>query len=123
LGANSMVGEIAANDGYLLQYVAERGVPCFGVEPTSSTATIARARGLKIFEEFFGVALAERLVGEGFQSDLLVANNVLAHVPDINDFVRGVARLLKPTGVATFEFPHLLPLVKQSQFDTIYHEH
>ncbi|MBI5326885.1 MAG: class I SAM-dependent methyltransferase [Deltaproteobacteria bacterium] len=123
LNRNSMVVEIAANDGYLLQYVKERGIPCYGVEPTASTAVAARAKGIYIIEEFFGVSLAERLAKDGRQADLIIANNVLAHVPDINGFVSGFARLLKPRGVATFEFPHLLRMVAESQFDTIYHEH
>ena len=123
LGADSCVVEVAANDGYLLQYVQERAIPCYGIEPTASTAAAARAKGLHIVEEFFGVALAERLVAQGRQADLTAANNVLAHVPDINDFVRGFARLLKPQGVATFEFPHLLRMVQECQFDTAYHEH
>lgn len=123
LGAHSQVVEVAANDGYLLQYVAGRGIPCLGVEPTASTAAAARARGIEVVEQFFGVALARTLVAEGRAADLTVANNVLAHVPDINDFVAGFAVLLKPQGVATFEFPHLLQLVQQCQFDTLYHEH
>jgi len=123
LTAQSHVIEVAANDGYLLQYVKAAGVPCTGIEPTASTAAAARNRGITIVEEFFGVALADRLVEQGLQADLTTANNVLAHVPDINDFVAGFARLLKPQGVATFEFPHLLQLVQQNQFDTIYHEH
>ena len=123
LGAHSQVVEVAANDGYLLQYVAGRGIPCLGVEPTASTAAAARARGIEVVEQFFGVALARTLVAGGRAADLTVANNVLAHVPDINDFVAGFAVLLKPQGVATFEFPHLLQLVQQCQFDTLYHEH
>lgn len=123
LNAESHVVEVASNDGYLLQYFAAEGIPCLGIEPTHSTAEAARARGIESIEEFFGVALAERLVAEGRSADLTVANNVLAHVPDINDFVAGFARLLKPAGVATFEFPHLLRLIEESQFDTIYHEH
>ncbi|MDP4078090.1 class I SAM-dependent methyltransferase [Acidovorax sp. A1169] len=123
LGAHSQVVEVAANDGYLLQYVAGRGIPCLGVEPTASTAAAARARGIDVVEQFFGVALARTLVADGRAADLTVANNVLAHVPDINDFVAGFAVLLKPQGVATFEFPHLLQLVQQCQFDTLYHEH
>ena len=123
LDGNSHVVEVAANDGYLLQYVKEAGVPCLGIEPTASTAQVARSKGIEIVEEFFGVELAERLVAEGRAADLTVANNVLAHVPDINDFVGGFARLLKPRGVATFEFPQLLQLVSECQFDTIYHEH
>ena len=123
LGAASHVVEVAANDGYLLQYVKARGIPCLGVEPTASTAQAARAKGIAVRESFFGVALAEALAGEGFAADLMVANNVLAHVPDINDFSAGFARLLKPQGVASFEFPHLMRLVAEHQFDTIYHEH
>ena len=123
LGSNSQVIEIAANDGYLLQYVQARGIPCLGIEPTASTAGAARQRGIRVREEFFGVQLARQLLAEGQAADLMIANNVLAHVPDINDFVGGFALALKPEGVATFEFPHLLRLVGQVQFDTIYHEH
>ena len=123
LGAQSLVVEVAANDGYLLQYVKQAGVPCLGIEPTASTAAAARARGLEIDERFFGVALAQELRAQGRQADLMAANNVLAHVPDINDFVAGFAALLKPQGVVTFEFPHLLRMVQQCQFDTAYHEH
>ena len=123
LGANSHVVEVASNDGYLLQYVKARGISSLGVEPTASTAAAARERGIEVREEFFGEALARQLVAEGHAADLTAANNVLAHVPDINDFVNGFAVLLKPSGVATFEFPHLLRLVQERQFDTIYHEH
>lgn len=123
LGRDSYVVEVASNDGYLLQYVSARAIPCLGVEPTRSTATVARGKGLDVVEEFFGRDLAERLVANGRSADLLIANNVLAHVPDINDFASGVARILKRDGVATFEFPHLLQLVSGVQFDTIYHEH
>ena len=123
LDAGSNVVEIAANDGYLLQYVQQRGIPCLGVEPTASTANAAREKGIRIVQSFFGVELAKQLVKDGFAADLTVANNVLAHVPDINDFVAGFALLLKPTGAATFEFPHLLRQVQESQFDTVYHEH
>jgi len=108
LDADSLVVEIAANDGYLLQYVKDRGIPCLGVEPTASTAAAAREKGIEIKEEFFGTELAGQLDREGFSADLMAANNVLAHVPDINDFVAGFSLLLKPQGVATFEFPHLL---------------
>ena len=123
LGAHSCVVEVAANDGYLLQYVQADGIPCYGIEPTASTAAAARGRGIEIVERFFGVALAQQLAAQGRQADLTVANNVLAHVPDVNDFVAGFATLLKPGGVATFEFPHLLRMVQQCQFDTAYHEH
>lgn len=123
LTAASHVVEVAANDGYLLQYVKARGIPCSGVEPTASTAAAARQKGIEIVEEFFGVALAKTLVAQGKSADLTAANNVLAHVPDINDFVGGFTALLKPQGVSTFEFPHLQNLVAENQFDTIYHEH
>lgn len=123
LNHESNVVEVAANDGYLLQYVQAHGIPCLGIEPTASTAAVARKKGVKIIEEFFGRALADRLAQHVGSADLMIANNVLAHVPDINDFVSGFARLLKPTGVATFEFPHLMQLVAGNQFDTIYHEH
>ncbi|MCO7516146.1 class I SAM-dependent methyltransferase [Pseudomonas guariconensis] len=123
LTAGSRVVEIAANDGYLLQYIAHRGIPCLGVEPTRSTAEAARAKGLDIREVFFGRDVATGLQAEGWGADLMVANNVLAHVPDINDFLGGFAILLKPAGVVTFEFPHLLSLMAENQFDTLYHEH
>jgi len=123
LDADSRVVEIAANDGYLLQYVAARGIPCLGIEPTRSTAAAARAKGLEIREVFFGQGAAQSLVQDGWSADLMAANNVLAHVPDINDFLKGFATLLKPAGVATFEFPHLLSLMADHQFDTLYHEH
>ena len=123
LGPDSRVIEVAANDGYLLQYVKAKNIPCLGVEPTAGTAEAARAKGIEIVADFFGVTLAEKLVTTGWQADLMAANNVLAHVPDINDFVSGFARLLKPEGVVTFEFPHLLNMVRENQFDTAYHEH
>jgi len=123
LTAQSMVCEVAANDGYLLQYIQQAGVPCYGVEPTASTAAAARAKGIAIVESFFGEALARELVTQGRQADLTAANNVLAHVPDINDFVAGFSVLLKPAGVSTFEFPHLLKMRQFKQFDTAYHEH
>lgn len=119
----SMVVEVAANDGYLLQYVKELDIPCYGVEPTESTASVAQERGIEIVPEFFGRELAIRLVNQRRQADLIIANNVLAHVPDINDFVAGFAILLKDDGVATFEFPHLYNMVRSNQFDTAYHEH
>lgn len=123
LNEKSHVVEIAANDGYLLQYVKAHSIPCLGIEPTASTAMAAREKGIEVVEAFFGVELAKNLVAQGKQADLTAANNVLAHVPDINDFVAGFAHLLKPNGVATFEFPHLMQLIKHAQFDTIYHEH
>ncbi|MHC8335122.1 methyltransferase domain-containing protein [Pseudomonas sp. LB3P25] len=123
LTADSRVVEIAANDGYLLQYVARRGISCLGVEPTRSTAQAAREKGLDIRELFFGRDTASQLNSEGWSANLMAANNVLAHVPDINDFLGGFATLLKPTGVATFEFPQLLTLMAGQQFDTLYHEH
>lgn len=123
LGLGSMVVEIASNDGYLLQYVKARGIPCLGVEPTASTANAAANKGIDVLREFFGKTTARRLADAGKNADLMVANNVLAHVPDINDFVAGFAELLKPQGVATFEFPHLLQQIRFNQFDTVYHEH
>jgi len=123
LNKTSRVVEIAANDGYLLQYVQAAGIPCYGVEPTASTAQAAKAKGIDIIERFFGVELAAELAQADRQADLIAANNVLAHVPDINDFVSGFTRLLKPQGVATFEFPHFLRMVQENQFDTAYHEH
>ena len=123
LTVNSYVIEVASNDGYLLQYVKQRGISCLGIEPTVSTSSAARLKGIETIEEFFGVSLAKRLLNQGKQADLMTANNVLAHVPDINDFVAGFATLLKPEGVATFEFPHVMNLIEERQFDTIYHEH
>ncbi|MEI7868321.1 MAG: class I SAM-dependent methyltransferase [Candidatus Methylumidiphilus sp.] len=123
LTTDSFVVEVASNDGYLLQFVKNRGIPCLGVEPTASTSSAARLKGIETIEEFFGLTLANRLANQYRQADLMVANNVLAHVPDIKDFSAGFAALLKPQGVATFEFPHLMQLIEHNQFDTIYHEH
>jgi hypothetical protein len=123
LGSGSKVVEVAANDGYLLQYVQAAGIDCLGIEPTAGTAAAARARGIDIVEAFFGTALARSLRADGVVADLMVANNVLAHVPDIDDFVGGFGVLLADDGVATFEFPQLLELIRHRQFDTIYHEH
>jgi 2-polyprenyl-3-methyl-5-hydroxy-6-metoxy-1,4-benzoquinol methylase len=123
LNANSCVVEVASNDGYLLRNFKAAGIPCYGIEPTASTAKAARDIGIESIEEFFGQTLAQQLLTQGRQADLTAANNVLAHVPDTNDFVAGFAILLKPQGVSTFEFPHLMNLVKFAQFDTIYHEH
>ena len=107
LDGQSYIVEVAANDGYLLQYAKGQGIPCLGIEPTTGTADAARKKGIEIIEAFFGVELANKMVEQGQQADLTAANNVLAHVPDINDFVGGFAALLKPAGVSTFEFPHL----------------
>jgi hypothetical protein len=123
LDANSLVVELASNDGYLLQHVVERGIPALGVEPAANVAMAARDRGIETVVEFFGRELAARLVAQGRQADLLVANNVMAHVPDLNDFVGGMAPLLAAHGVVTIEVPHLVRLVEGNQFDTIYHEH
>ena len=119
--SQSLVVEIASNDGYLLQYFKEKNIPVLGVEPTANTAKVAIEKGIENIVDFFGSNLAENKLKA--KADLVLGNNVLAHVPDINDFVKGVKIALKPNGVNTFEFPHLLQLVKHNQFDTIYHEH
>jgi SAM-dependent methyltransferase len=123
LGKASKVVEVASNDGYLLQNFKAAGIPCLGIEPTASTAKAARAKGIETIEIFFGREAGRKLAEDGWSADLTAANNVLAHVPDIADFVGGFAEILKPDGVATFEFPHLVNLIGSSQFDTIYHEH
>lgn len=123
LGPDSLVAEIASNDGYLLQYFVERGIPVLGIEPSANVAQIAEEKGVPTLVEFFGDALARRLVDEGQCPDLIASANVLAHVPDINDFVAGIATLLSGDAVYTVEFPHLLNLIEKVQFDTIYHEH
>lgn len=123
LGAQSFVIEVASNDGYLLRNFLTTGIPCLGIEPTASTADAAEAQGIPTLREFFGEALAQRLTKEGRKADLIIGNNVFAHVPDINDFTHGLASVLKPNGVVTLEFPHLLNLIKLCQFDTVYHEH
>lgn len=123
LGPQSLVVELASNDGYLLQYVQAHGIPCVGIEPTHGTAEAARARGIETIEQFFGERFAQDFAAGRRNADLVIGNNVLAHVPDLNDFVAGIAAVLAPEGVATLEFPHLLQLVAQHQFDTIYHEH
>jgi len=125
LGLNdkSQVIEIASNDGYLLQYFAERGIPVLGVEPAANVAAAATEKGIPTLVKFLSVATATEMLNSGQQADLLLGNNVLAHVPDINDFVAAMAILLKPDGVITMEFPHLLKLIELNQFDTIYHEH
>lgn len=123
LSSSSRVVEIASNDGYLLQHFVAKGIPVLGIEPAANVAEVARARGVATDVAFFGRETARRLASEGISADLMTANNVLAHVPDIADFVAGFPILLTPDGVATFEFPHLLNLIAQTQFDTIYHEH
>jgi SAM-dependent methyltransferase len=123
LGPRSEIIEVASNDGYLLQHFAAAGLPVLGIEPAANVAAIARDKGIPTEVAFFGRATAERLRAEGHAAELMAANNVLAHVPDVADFVAGFRILLRPQGVATFEFPHLLTLIAESQFDTIYHEH
>ena len=124
LGPSSFVVEIASNDGYLLQYFVERGVPVLGIEPAANVAAVAEKKGVPSLVKFFGVKTAQELVASGRQRpDLMLGNNVLAHVPDLNDFVAGMKILLAPGGVVTMEFPHLLRLMHENQFDTIYHEH
>ena len=123
LGSSSTVVEVAANDGYLLQYVKEKSIGCYGIEPTASTANAARQKGIEIVQDFLSTSLAQQLRNQGKTADLVVANNVLAHVPDINDFSNACRLLMKPNGVFTCEFPHLMNLISQHQFDTIYHEH
>lgn len=123
LQGDSLVIEVAANDGYLLRNFVSAGVPCLGIEPTASTADAAERLGIPVLREFFGEALGRRLADEGRQADLLIGNNVFAHVPDINDFSRGLKAVLKPGGTLTLEFPHLLRLIELVQFDTVYHEH
>lgn len=123
LDGRRLVIELASNDGYLLQHVVARGIPALGIEPAANVARVAIDRGIETVVEFFGQELAHRLVADGLGADLLVANNVMAHVPDLNDFVGGIRTVLSPRGVATIEVPHLLRLVEKNQFDTIYHEH
>lgn len=123
LNEASFVIEVAANDGYLLKNMVSGNIPCLGIEPTDSTADAAELLGIPILREFFGETLAISLVNQGKQADLIIGNNVLAHVPDINDFVKGLKKALKPTGTISLEFPHLLRLIECCQFDTVYHEH
>jgi SAM-dependent methyltransferase len=123
LDKDSFVIEVASNDGYLLQYFVQAGVPCLGIEPAANVAKAAEEKGVPTLVEFFGVDLANHLAREGRQADLIAGNNVLAQVPDLNDFVEGLKLALKPGGVVTIEFPHLMQLMSQNQFDTIYHEH
>jgi len=123
LDSQSFVVEIAANDGYLLQYFKDKDIPCLGVEPTQGTAEIAKSKGINIIQDFFSENLAKEMRVVNGAADLIIANNVLAHVPNINDFVVGIKELLKEGGIASFEFPHLLNLLQENQFDTVYHEH
>ncbi len=123
LTADSFVVELASNDGYLLKNFVAANVPCLGIEPTKSTADAAKAIGVPVRQQFFGKSVGEDMAHAGEKADLVLGNNVYAHVPDINDFTQGVAALLKPNGVVTFEFPHLMQLITQNQFDTVYHEH
>jgi 2-polyprenyl-3-methyl-5-hydroxy-6-metoxy-1,4-benzoquinol methylase len=123
LTSRHQVVEVASNDGYLLQYFVKRGIPALGIEPAANVAEAARGRGVDTLVKFFGQRTAEELVASGVQADLLLGNNVLAQVPDVNDFVAGMKTLLRPGGVITMEFPHLSRLVAGNQFDTIYHEH
>jgi 2-polyprenyl-3-methyl-5-hydroxy-6-metoxy-1,4-benzoquinol methylase len=123
LGPQSRVVEVASNDGYLLRYFKSRGVGVLGIEPAGNVASAAEAQGIPTWQKFFGVAVARELRQAGQSADLLIGNNVLAHVPDLRDFVAGLKQALKPGGVITLEFPHLLQLIRQNQFDTIYHEH
>jgi SAM-dependent methyltransferase len=123
LDADSLIIEVASNDGYLLRHVVERGIPALGIEPAANVAVAARELGIETIVRFFGREAAADLVAEGRRADLLVANNVMAHVPDLNDFVAGIEMVLAPEGVATIEVPHLLRLIEDNQFDTIYHEH
>jgi SAM-dependent methyltransferase len=123
LNKNSFVIEVASNDGYLLKNFVSAGIPCLGIEPTAGTAKAAEALGIAVIREFFGKAFAENLAEQGKQADLIIGNNVYAHVPDINDFTEGLKAVLKPNGTITLEFPHLMRLIENTQFDTVYHEH
>ena len=123
LNSSSMVIEVASNDGYLLKNFVAAGIPCLGIEPTASTAAVAEKMGVPVLQEFFGERLGKQLGDSGQQADLIVGNNVYAHVPGINDFTRGLKAALKPSGTITLEFPHLMRLIENTQFDTVYHEH
>jgi hypothetical protein len=123
IDTNSFVVELASNDGYLLQYFVEKGIPVLGIEPAKNVAKVAIDKGIPTITEFFGEEMARNLVAKGKQADLMLGNNVLAQVPALNDFVQGMKILLKPQGIITMEFPHLVRLMKENQFDTIYHEH
>ena len=123
LTQNSLVIEVASNDGYLLKNFVAAGIPCLGIEPTASTAAAAEKLGIPVMREFFGEKLGKQLAAQGQQADLIAGNNVYAHVPDINDFTRGLKAALKPGGTVTLEFPHVMRLLEHTQFDTVYHEH
>jgi SAM-dependent methyltransferase len=123
LSPKSFVIEVASNDGYLLKNFVTRSIPCLGIEPTDGTATAAEKIGIPVLREFFGASIARHLADTGKQADLIIGNNVYAHVPDINDFTAGLKAALKPGGTITLEFPHLMRLIEHTQFDTIYHEH
>lgn len=123
LTKNSLVIEVASNDGYLLKNFVAAGIPCLGIEPTASTAAAAEKLGIPVMREFFGEQLGKQIAATGKQADLIAGNNVYAHVPDINDFTRGLKAALKPNGTITLEFPHLMRLIEHTQFDTVYHEH
>lgn len=123
LSSDSLVIEVASNDGYLLKNFVAKGIPCLGIEPTASTAVAAELLGIPVLQEFFGESLGERLAAESKQADLIAGNNVYAHVPDINDFTLGLKRALKRSGTITLEFPHVMRLIEHTQFDTVYHEH
>lgn len=123
LGSSHLVVEIASNDGYLLQYFKNQKIPVLGIEPAANVAQAALVKGIETFVNFFSLAFAEELITQKGQADLIVGNNVLAHLPNLNDFIQGLKRLLKPDGTITLEFPHLLKLIQENQFDTIYHEH
>ncbi len=123
LNKESLVIEIGSNDGYLLQYFQDLEISCLGIEPSSKTAKVAKEKGIKVIEDYFNVSLAEKLVEQSNKADLIVGNNVLAHVPNLNDFTQGLSILLKNKGVITMEFPHIMQLIENNQFDTIYHEH
>jgi SAM-dependent methyltransferase len=123
LDKDKMVIELASNDGYLLQFFKKKGIPVKGIEPAANVAKVSKNKGIETIVEFFGEKLAKKLASEETKADLIIGNNVLAHVPDINDFVRGISILLKSNGVVNMEFPHLLQIIKHNQFDTIYHEH
>ena len=123
LNSDSLVMEVASNDGYLLKNFLAAGIPCLGIEPTASTAEAAEKIGIPVIRQFFGERLGKELAASGRQADLILGNNVFAHVPDINDFTRGLKAALKPSGTITLEFPHLMRLIEFNQFDTVYHEH